>query len=405
MTLSVSRSHLRPVEAQRLDVNDEDLSLALEALEEGHFDEAVMLLERLAELDDENPDVLVYLGIAYVQTEMPAKAVDILRKASELVEEHSVLSLFLGRALKALGHLHEAETELRRAVRLDPRAQDAWRDLVNVLVDEHEYAAAIHVAEKGLERFSRDAALRTLFALSLHRLGDYTASTEEWANVHALRPDLLMAAVSCAHDFLIQGLHNEAHPFVAHASNLDDQDNRPKILRSELHMQRGEDEAALKILQTIADSGSLDAPVLARLAVLTHRAGDSEARDEYIRRTEEAIVDTPQGWRALYYIYNLLAWNDEAVDCLIRGTLDDAGSASPWIALANVYTQLGKTEDAEHAWGVSFGLRRYVKIHCASCGLDMRIPYENGNYFNLSESRTCEKCGKTMQMPASLAIY
>ncbi|TET13308.1 MAG: tetratricopeptide repeat protein, partial [Candidatus Thorarchaeota archaeon] len=132
MTPPVNRSHPGATEEQRLDVNDEDLSLALEALEGGRFDEAVVLLERLVELDDENPDILVYLGIAYVQTETPAKAVDVLRNASELVEEHSVLSLFLGRALKALGHLHEAETELRKAVRLDPRAQDAWRDLADV---------------------------------------------------------------------------------------------------------------------------------------------------------------------------------------------------------------------------------------------------------------------------------
>ena len=388
-----------------MDVNDEDLSLAMEALEEGHFNEAVKLLENLAELENENPDVLVYLGIAYVQTEMPAKAVDVLRKADELVEEHSVLALFLGRALKALGHLHEAETELRRAVRLDPRAQDAWRDLANVLVAKEEYAAVIQVAEEGLERFPRDAALRTLSALSLHRLGDYTVSTKEWAKVHTLRPDSLMAAVSCAHDLLLQGLYNEAHPFVAHASKLDDQDNRPKILRSELHMLREEDEAARKILQAIVDGGSPDAPVLARLAVLAHRAGNSKMRDVYISRTEDAIVDISQGWCALYYIYNHLAWTDEIVDCLVRGTLDDAGSASPWIALANVYTKLGKTENAEHAWGISFGLRRYVKIHCASCGLDMRIPYQDGHYFDLSEFRTCEKCGKTMPMPASLAIY
>ncbi len=388
-----------------MDVNDEDLNLALEALEEERFDEAVNLLEKLVELENENPDVLVYLGIAYVQTEMPAKAVDVLRKAGELVEEHSVLALFLGRALKALGHLHEAETELRRAVRLDPLAQDAWRDLANVLVAKQEYAAVIQVAEEGLERFPRDAALRTLSALSLHRLGDYTASIKEWVKAHALRPDSLMAAVSCAHDFLIQGLYNEAHPFVAHASKLDDHDNRPKVLRSELHIQQGENEAALKILRTIVDNGSLDAPVLARLAVLAHRAGNSESRDEYIRKTEDAIVDIPQGWCALYYVYKHLAWNDEIVDCLVRGTLDDAGSASPWIALANVYTQLGKTEDAEHAWGISFELRRYVKIHCASCGLDMRIPYQNDQYFDLSESRTCEKCNKAMPMPASLAIY
>ena len=388
-----------------MDVNDEDLNLALEALEEERFDEAVKLLENLVELENENPDVLVYLGIAYVQTEMPAKAVDVLRKAGELVEEHSVLALFLGRALKALGHLHEAETELRRAVRLDPRAQDAWRDLANVLVAKQEYASVIHVAEEGLERFPRDAALRTLSALSLHRLADYTASTEEWTKAHALRPDSLMAAVSCAHDLLLQGLYNEAHPFVAHASKLDDQDNRPKILRSELLMQRDEDKAALKILQAMADGDSSDAPVLAKLAVLAHRAGNSEARDEYIRRTEDAIIDIPQGWCALYYIYNHLAWNDEIIDCLVRGTLDDSGSASPWIALANVYTRLGKTEDAEHAWGISFGLRQYAKIHCASCGLDMRIPYQNGQYFDLSESRTCEKCGKAMHMPASLAIY
>ncbi|MHA2396890.1 MAG: tetratricopeptide repeat protein, partial [Candidatus Thorarchaeota archaeon] len=78
-------------------MSEEIISSAMEALEEGRPHDAIVALEPLVEQDDEDVDALVCLGMAYVQAEMPAKAVSVLEQADELVEQHCVIELFLGR--------------------------------------------------------------------------------------------------------------------------------------------------------------------------------------------------------------------------------------------------------------------------------------------------------------------
>ena len=91
------------------------LDAAKKALEENKPQDAIIALEPLVEEDEENVDALVCLGIAYVQAEDPEKAIAILEQADELVEQHYVIELFLGRALWALGKLVTAEDRIREA--------------------------------------------------------------------------------------------------------------------------------------------------------------------------------------------------------------------------------------------------------------------------------------------------
>ena len=61
--------------------------------------DTIAALEPIVEEDEENVDAMVILGMAYVQAEMPEKAVEILEVADEQVEQHCVVELFLGKAL------------------------------------------------------------------------------------------------------------------------------------------------------------------------------------------------------------------------------------------------------------------------------------------------------------------
>ena len=122
-----------------------DLDTALNALDQGRFEEATSILEKLIEIEGDDPELLVYLGIAYVQSENPQSAVDVLERADELVEEHCIISLFLGRALKALNRLDEAEAQLRRAIRLDAGVSEAWLDLANIYYTRNEFGIACAV--------------------------------------------------------------------------------------------------------------------------------------------------------------------------------------------------------------------------------------------------------------------
>ena len=90
-------------------MNKPDLARARKAIEMGQIDEALSILEPIVRHSYDDPDPLVYLGIAYVQAEKPQAAVSVLEDAKELVEDHPVIELFLGRALMALGRYEEAE--------------------------------------------------------------------------------------------------------------------------------------------------------------------------------------------------------------------------------------------------------------------------------------------------------
>ncbi|MFW9806844.1 MAG: tetratricopeptide repeat protein, partial [Candidatus Thorarchaeota archaeon] len=118
-------------------MSEEIINSAMVALEEGRPIDAITLLEPLVEDDDENVDALVCLGMAYVQAEMPEEAVKILEQAEELVEQHCVVELFLGRALWALGKLDYAEDKIREAHRLDSSEPEVWLDLARILYKKH----------------------------------------------------------------------------------------------------------------------------------------------------------------------------------------------------------------------------------------------------------------------------
>ncbi len=75
-------------------MSEKVLESAKLALEESRPNDAIIALEPLIEYDDENVDALVCLGIAYIQAEMPAKAVKVLERADEMVEQHCVVSCF-----------------------------------------------------------------------------------------------------------------------------------------------------------------------------------------------------------------------------------------------------------------------------------------------------------------------
>ncbi|MBY8997770.1 MAG: tetratricopeptide repeat protein, partial [Candidatus Thorarchaeota archaeon] len=114
-------------------MSEEIINSAMQALEEGRPHDAIDALEPVIEDDDENVDALVCLGMAYVQAELPEAAVRVLEQAEELVEQHYVVELFLGRALWALGKVDYAEDKIREAHRLDSSEPEVWLDLARIL--------------------------------------------------------------------------------------------------------------------------------------------------------------------------------------------------------------------------------------------------------------------------------
>lgn len=380
------------------------LDAAKKALEENKPQDAIIALEPLVEEDEENVDALVCLGIAYVQAEDPEKAIKILEQADELVEQHYVIELFLGRALWALGKLVTAEDRIREALRLDSSQPDAWIDLCRILFQRREYREALNNVESALEQFPDEVGLVFLYALILYRLGDYTAATEQWAKVHQMEPYLMSGISNYAYILLLQKRSFEAAPFVGYANVIDSEDYRSLILLGELRYQSGDHEGAHDCFGRVLDQDPINIEALARLAVIARNAHDLRASKEYLRRAEMELGRDPESWRGLCNAYPELGMCEEYLDCLIQWTKADKNSAAPWVVLAAEYDRLGKLEYARNAWRTVFELRGYVKIRCPSCSHETRHPYDSTNGFDVYSPRVCESCGEKINMPAGLPV-
>jgi cytochrome c-type biogenesis protein CcmH/NrfG len=386
------------------DVSEAIIDSAMQALEEGRPLDAIELLEPVIETDDENVDALVCLGMAYVQAEIPEKAVTVLEQAEKLVEQHYVVELFLGRALWALGKLSHAEDKIREAFRLDSLEPDVWVELGRIMYRNNQYREALDHLKRALEKFPEDIGIRGLYALTLYRLGDFTAATDEWARVHRLNPELMTAISNYAYLLLIQKRPYEASPFVGRANTVDPTDYRSQILLGELRLQSKEYNGAIDCFNQVLEQDPANIEALSRLVYLAHLEGDEEKRNEILTRAEAELGRGPESWRGLCGLYSLLGMNDEFNDCLLRWTKADEGAAAPWVLLAVEYTRLGKLELARNAWRMVFELRGYVKIRCSGCEREVRLPYDSTLGFDINQNRDCQDCGIIINMPSSLAV-
>jgi Flp pilus assembly protein TadD len=385
-------------------MSEDIINSAMLALEESRPLDAIAILEPIVEEDEENVDALVCLGIAYVQSENPEKALSVLEQAEELVEQHYVVELFLGRALWALGKLSHAEDRIREAFRLDSSEPEVWLDLGRIMFRNGQYRKALDHLQQALDRFPKEIGIRGLYALALYRLGDFTAATVEWGMVHRLNPDLMAAISNYAYLLLIQKRSYEASPFVGRANTVDSSDYRSQILLGELRLQSDEFDGAINCFELVLEQDPTNIEALSRLAYLSYIVGEDDKHKMFLARAEAELGRDPESWRGLCNLYSLLGRSDEYIDCLIRWTHADEGAAAPWVLLAVEYDRRGKLEPSRNAWRRVFELRGYVKIFCSVCNNEVRFPYDSVLGFDVYQDISCDDCGTTIIMPTGLAV-
>ncbi len=120
---------------------DERLAKAREALCQADFPSAIALLERLVEEDPAHGKAWRELGVCYLETHQPDRALAALTRAIQAVPEDATAHYLLGNVYGRFGQLERAAACYRRALEVDPRHVKAEEFLVKTesLLESREH--------------------------------------------------------------------------------------------------------------------------------------------------------------------------------------------------------------------------------------------------------------------------
>ena len=155
-----------PAEFRQRNLALAELQVAAENNRPDLLRDGVRRLEALPQTQQNNdPDVLSSLEVAFLGTSAPEKAVELSRWALEAIPLSPTFTLNYGLALARAGKAQDAERQLLRAVDLDPSLEQAYAELA-VLYDRQERKAE---ARAILGRFLKWNPQNIQFRLALER--------------------------------------------------------------------------------------------------------------------------------------------------------------------------------------------------------------------------------------------
>ncbi|MFL6437817.1 MAG: tetratricopeptide repeat protein [Terriglobales bacterium] len=127
------------------------IGLGVALYSRGNYDDAVKSLLRAADLNPSDPDCYRFLSRAYDSS--PSQAEEVIRRFRRFAELQSknpaalyyyAMTLWKGRRMQDAGlDLHQIQSLLREAIRLDPSFAEAHLQLGNLYSDQKQYADAI----------------------------------------------------------------------------------------------------------------------------------------------------------------------------------------------------------------------------------------------------------------------
>jgi Flp pilus assembly protein TadD len=224
----------------------------------------------------------------------------------------------------ALQRGDDAHTEYDRVIALDPKMPEAYLNLGLLLLDKHEYPAAVVPLRKAVELLPAQSRPRFLLAIAQERSGDAAGAAKSFEGVLGLEPNNLDALSYLADLSLRNGKAAEAEVKFSHvldlqpnsldamkglAASLDAQDKPAAIDAYEKYLALQPDDAAVrarythllivqqKYDQALAELDRADAGKPASLDSLRQRADIQLAQkkpDDAIATLQRAVALSPK---------------------------------------------------------------------------------------------------------------
>jgi len=181
-------------------------SLALSFQEAGHLDEASAGFERLIELDPHSNQASLLLAEIEIERKRFERAQSILDRVEPTNNpERALVHHLKARRHVALGELAPAQSELEKAIELDPKLKDAHYDLGLVLEDKGDAEGARRAYEKEIEVAPENFLAHFNLAKLLSADGKAPEMIDHLEKAIAVNPDFAVGHLYLANAYLEQG--------------------------------------------------------------------------------------------------------------------------------------------------------------------------------------------------------
>ncbi len=164
---------------------------------------------------------LVWKILAYALQSQGKEALEVLRKARELLPEDADIHNNLGNALRDAGQTEEALASYRRALELRPDYAEAYYNLGNALEGMGRYGEAAESHRRALELKPDFVGAHYNLGNNLRRMGEIEAAITSYRHALALQPDFALAWCNLGGGLQEQGLLEEAITNYRRALELD----------------------------------------------------------------------------------------------------------------------------------------------------------------------------------------
>ena len=258
----------------------------------GRIADAVKEAQDIIKKDPKNLEAHKLLGRIYLRSlgDMPggSGSDNILKLAIDQYEQITKLDpdsvddhLLLGRLYRLNNDLQKGENELKTAIKLDPRSEEAVTTLAMLYTDEGDTSHALQVLSS-IPDSARSAKLYAALGAAYEQRKDYKSAVDAYKHAIVLDRDNLDA---------IRGL----------AENL---------------LNDGQADAALEQYKIIADANPEDAQTYLRIAEIYRRQGKYDLALENLKKADTMVPDSMEVPYNMAAVYQAQGRYEDAVQLL-----------------------------------------------------------------------------------------
>ena len=288
--------------------------MGLAKLQRGDAAAGVAQMERAVAAHPRDRALQLDLAAAYIATNNPAKAIDLLQQNARPLPAMRESALLASALLMA----------------------DAERD-------------ARAVVDAMLVRLPRDPQAYDFGAGFYAGLRDPKRARELSDHALALRPESRDSILVRARLELQAGDADAAARWLEKAARIDDRDGAVSLMRADLQVQRGDASGAARLLQDLRarDPESLESRL--RLAALYLKQKDSRSLLEVVEEISRLAARRPAAFQQLGFLYLESGRFDDALAAFQQAANADPANPSYWLDTARAQLALGNSPAARAA--------------------------------------------------------